>query len=139
MSHLLASFKAYATTFCQGEVRSECQLLLSVTGTFPFPDLQMLHCLLWVWFKKTEWFKKKGGEESLVYFACPSLLSYHHLSNNSPGVLTILPSGESKLWPGSKPAGDTCWRTAWLVVTMAVLPWWLIVDEEVTSLFPGWL
>lgn len=66
------------------------------------------------------------------------LLSYQLQSYNGPGVLTILPSGERRLWPGSRLAGETCCKTDWLV-TMALLPWWLMVEEEVTSLFPCWL
>lgn len=63
-----------------------------------------------------------------------ALLSYQRRRrHNGPGVLTILPSGESKPWPGSRPAGETCCRTAWLVVTMAPLPWWLMAPEDVTS------
>lgn len=52
-------------------------------------------------------------------------------------LLTILASGDSRLWPWSSPPGDTCWSTDWLD-GMALLLWWLMVVEEVTS--PGpWL
>lgn len=62
-----------------------------------------------------------------------ALLSYQRRRHNGPGVLTILPSGESKPWPGSRLAGETCCRTAWLVVTMAPLPWWLMAPEDAAS------
>lgn len=68
-----------------------------------------------------------------VCFARWALLSYQRRRHNRPGVLTILPSGESKPWPGSKPAGETCCRTAWLVVTMAPLPWWLMAPDDAAS------
>lgn len=74
-------------------------------------------------------------------FALPAwtLLSYQRRRHNRPGVLTILPSGESKPWPGSKLAGETCCRTAWLLVTMAPLPWWLMVPEDAASPLAAWL
>lgn len=68
-----------------------------------------------------------------------ALLSYQRRRHNGPGVLTILPSGESKPWPGSRLAGETCCRTAWLVVTMAPLPWWLMAPEDATSPLAAWL
>lgn len=74
-----------------------------------------------------------------VCFARWALLSYQRRRHNRPGVLTILPSGESKPWPGSKPAGETCCRTAWLVVTMAPLPWWLMAPEDAASPPAAWL
>lgn len=46
---------------------------------------------------------------------------------------TILASGDNKPWQGSRLPGDTCCNTDWL------LPWWLMVVEEVTSLVPCWL
>lgn len=39
-----------------------------------------------------------------------------------PETEIILPSGERRLWPGSRLAGETCCKTDWLV-TMALLPW----------------
>lgn len=48
-------------------------------------------------------------------------------------LLTILPSVDNKPWQGSRPPGDTCCNTDWL------LPWWLMAVEEVTSLVPCWL
>lgn len=83
-----------------------------------------------------QWFIVWGRPCEKLCLFC--LLSYQLHSYNGPGVLTILPSGERRLWPGSKLAGETCCKTDWLV-TMALLPWWLIVEEEVTSLFPCWL
>lgn len=74
-----------------------------------------------------------------VCFARWALLSYQRRRHNSPGVLTILPSGESKPWPGSKPAGETCCRTAWLVVTMAPPPWWLMAPEDAAASPLAWL
>lgn len=68
-----------------------------------------------------------------------ALLSYQRRRHNGPGVLTILPSGESKPWPGSRLAGETCCRTAWLVVTMAPLPWWLMAPEDAASPLAAWL
>lgn len=51
--------------------------------------------------------------------------------------LTILASGDSRLWLCSRPPGDTCWSTDWLV-TMPLLLWWLMLEEEAAS--PGpWL
>lgn len=51
--------------------------------------------------------------------------------------LTILASGDNRLWLWSNPPGDTCWSTDWLD-GIALLLWWLMVVEEVTS--PGpWL
>ena len=51
-------------------------------------------------------------------------------------ALTILESGDSRLWLGSSPPGDTCCSTEWLVDML--LLWWLMVVEELTS--PGpWL
>jgi len=74
-----------------------------------------------------------------VCFARWALLSYQRRRHNSPGVLTILPSGESKPWLGSKAAGETCCRTAWLVVTMAPPPWWLMAPEDAASPLAAWL
>lgn len=74
---------------------------------------------------------KPGGKR--VCSARWALLSYQRRRHNGPGVLTILPSGESKPWPGSRLAGETCCRTAWLVVTMAPLPWWLMAPEDAAS------
>lgn len=52
-------------------------------------------------------------------------------------LLTILASGDSRLWLWSSPPGDTCWSTDW-PEGMALLLWWPMVVEEVTS--PGpWL
>lgn len=83
-----------------------------------------------------QWFIVWGRPCEKLCLFC--LLSYQLWSYNGPGVLTILPSGERRLWPGSRLAGETCCKTDWLV-TMALLPWWLIVEEEVTSLVPCWL
>lgn len=48
--------------------------------------------------------------------------------------LTILASGDSRLWLWSSPPGDTCCSTDW-PEDMPLLPWWPMAVEEVTS--PG--
>lgn len=67
---------------------------------------------------------------------CSPRLSYQR---RRAGVLTIFPSADSRPWPGSKPPGETCCRTAWLVVTMEALPWWLMAPEDAASPLAAWL
>ncbi len=60
------------------------------------------------------------------------------LSYQDSEMLTILASGDRRLWLGSRPPGEICCNPEWLV-DMALLLWWLIVVEELTSPGPCWL
>ncbi len=60
------------------------------------------------------------------------------LSYQDSEMLTILTSGDRRLWLGSRPPGEICCNPEWLV-DMALLLWWLIVVEELTSPGPCWL